>query len=236
FNHRPFHERLRAELTRASRVRDSVSLLMFDLDEFKRVNDICGHAVGDQVLVAVAEAARGLVRGSDIVCRLGGEEFAIIMPSCDVGDALGLARRLMERLAERAVAAAGPVTLSAGVAQGPRHAMNPRELVAFAEAAMMTAKADGKNRVVVFDEEAARRPGARDPGRDLRSIAHLKMLQSLTATLSRLRDVREIGEAIVNELRLLIDYHTCRVYLVDAQEARPIAFRRDLGSVDGAAI
>jgi GAF domain-containing protein len=62
------------------------------------------------------------------------------------------------------------------------------------------------------------------------------MLQSLTATLSRLRDVREIGEAIVNELRLLIDYHTCRVYLVDGHEARPIAFRGDLGSADGAAI
>src|SRR5262249_39749466 len=141
FNHRHFHERLRAELTRASRVRDSVSLLMFDLDEFKRVNDICGHAVGDQVLVAVADAVRHLVRGSDVVCRLGGEEFAVIMPSCEAADALGLARRLMEQLADRPVESAGAVTLSAGVAQGPRHAMNPRELVAFAEAAMMTAKA-----------------------------------------------------------------------------------------------
>ena len=55
YNHRNFHERLRAELMRASRARDSVALLMFDIDEFKRVNDICGHAVGDQILVAISE-------------------------------------------------------------------------------------------------------------------------------------------------------------------------------------
>src|SRR5262249_62162455 len=128
FNHRPFHERLRAELTRASRVRDSVSLLMFDLDEFKRVNDICGHAVGDQVLVSVAEAARGLVRGSDVVCRLGGEEFAIIMPSCDVADALGLARRLMERLPPPPVAPPGPGPPSAPVPHGPAPPRAPPQL------------------------------------------------------------------------------------------------------------
>jgi GAF domain-containing protein len=111
--------------------------------------------------------------------------------------------------------------------------MNPRELVACAETAMMTAKARGKNRIVVFNEETAERPGGYDGVRDLRSIAHLKMLQSLTSKLSRLRDVRDIGEAIVNELRLLIDYHTCRVYLIDGDEAYPIAFRGDLGASDG---
>ena len=81
---------------RASRARDSVALLMFDIDEFKRVNDICGHAVGDHPLVAIAELTNSLVRTSDVVCRLGGEEFAV-RASCDAGDALGLARRLTER-------------------------------------------------------------------------------------------------------------------------------------------
>jgi diguanylate cyclase (GGDEF)-like protein len=233
YNHRHFHDRLRAELTRAGRSRDAVALLMFDIDDFKRVNDICGHGVGDQILIAVADAARHLVRASDVICRLGGEEFAVIMPSCDAGDALGLSRRLMDRLEARPIDAAGEVTLSIGIAQGPQHAMNPRELVACAETAMMTAKARGKNRIVVFNEETAERPGGYDGGRDLRSIAHLKMLQSLAGKLSRLRDVNEIGEAIVNELRLLIDYHTCRVYLVEGDEAYPIAHRGDLGSSDG---
>src|SRR2546425_2274108 len=159
-------------------MRDSVTLLMFDIDDFKRVNDVCGHAVGDQILIALSEAVRMLVRGSDIVCRLGGEEFAVIMPSCDAGDALGLSRRLMDRLDARPIDAAGEVTLSIGIAQGPQHAMNPRELVACAETAMMTAKAGGKNRIVVFNEKTSERPRGYDGGRDLRSIAHLKMLQS----------------------------------------------------------
>ncbi|MER3411780.1 MAG: GGDEF domain-containing protein, partial [Thermoleophilia bacterium] len=82
YNHRTFHERLRAELARANRVRDSVALVMLDIDDFKRVNDICGHAVGDGILVALAETLSSLVRASDIVCRTGGEELAVIMPSC----------------------------------------------------------------------------------------------------------------------------------------------------------
>src|SRR2546425_13366021 len=115
-------------------MRDSVTLLMFDIDDFKRVNDVCGHAVGDQILIALAEAVRMLVRGSDVVCRLGGEEFAVIMPSCNAGDALGLGRRLTERLETRPIDAAGEVSVSIGGAEGPEHAMNPRRAVARAAA------------------------------------------------------------------------------------------------------
>ncbi len=93
YNHRFFHERLRSELTLASRSRDPVAVLMFDLDDFKRVNDVYGHGAGDQVLVQVARIARETVRGSDVVCRIGGEEFGVIMPSCEA------ARRNRPRLA-----------------------------------------------------------------------------------------------------------------------------------------
>lgn len=228
YNHRYFHERLRAELMRATRVRDSVAVLMLDIDDFKRVNDICGHAVGDEILVALAETVTSLVRASDVVCRLGGEEFAVVMPSCDAGDALGLARRIMERLEARPIDAAGEITLSVGIAQGPEHASNPRELVACAETAMMTAKARGKSRIVIFNEQVSERPGHVDPDRDARSIAHLKMLQSLAGRLNRLNDVKEIGEAIVTELRMLVDYHSCRISLVEGDEVVPIAVRGDL--------
>ena len=112
--------------------------------------------------------------------------------------------------------------------------MNPRELVACSEAAMMTAKARGKNQIVLFDERvhraARRRPAA---GRDVRSIAHLKMLQSLAGKLNRLNDVRRIGAVIADELRLLIDYHNCRVSVIDGDEVVPIAFRGELVSRDG---
>jgi diguanylate cyclase (GGDEF)-like protein len=226
YNHRFFHERLRAELMRAARAHDTIGLLMFDIDDFKRVNDICGHAVGDQILGAIAGALAALVRGSDVACRIGGEEFAVIMPSCGAGDALGLARRLTERIQQQPIDAAGEVTLSIGVAEGPTHATNPRELVACAEAAMMTGKARGKNRIVVFSEGVGERPAADDSGREAaRSIAHLKMLQSVAARLNRFNSVREIAEAIVTELRMLVDYHSCRVYLLEGEELVPIAVK-----------
>jgi diguanylate cyclase (GGDEF)-like protein len=231
YNHRFFHERLRAELTRASRQHDSVAVLMFDLDDFKRVNDVYGHGAGDQLLIQIARLARESVRASDVVCRIGGEEFGVIMPSCDAGDALVLASRIMERLRALELEPMGRITLSLGVSQGPQHAMNPRELVACAEAAMMTAKARGKNQVVLYDG-ATERPSAATVGRDVRSIAHLKMLQSLAGKLNRLNDVRQIADTIATELRLLIDYHNCRVYLREGEDDLvPIAF---LGDFEGA--
>jgi diguanylate cyclase (GGDEF)-like protein len=173
YNHRFFHERLRSELTRASRSHDSVAVLMFDLDDFKRVNDVYGHGAGDHLLIQLARLARETVRGSDVVCRIGGEEFGVIMPSCDAGDALGLAARLTESLSDVEFEPAGRMTVSIGIAQGPQHAMNPRELVACAEAAMMAAKARGKNQTVLYDDGPTERPdpGAVAAARDVRSVA-----------------------------------------------------------------
>jgi diguanylate cyclase (GGDEF)-like protein len=232
YNHRHFHERLRAELTRISRTRDNVAVLMLDLDNFKRVNDVHGHGEGDQVLIAVAELLRSSVRGSDVVCRVGGEEFAIIMPSCTVVDALGLARRIRDSFDSAKIAPAGRLTVSAGVAEAPTHAMNPRELTACAETAMMEAKARGGDRISAFSDGATDRPDAPASGRDTRSIAHMKMLQSLGAKLARLNDVRAIGSAIVNELRTLIDYHNCRVFIRQGDTLVPIAFRGRIGDED----
>ena len=232
YNHRYFHDRLRSELNRASRTHDSIAVLMLDLDDFKRVNDIHGHGFGDLVLVELADLLQGIVRSSDVVCRLGGEEFGVIMASCDAGDALGLARRIVDDLADTEFAPAGRLSVSIGIAQGPEHAMNPRELVACAEIAMMTAKARGKNQAVLFEDQDGERPAPASAGRDVRSIAHLKMLQSLAGKLNRLNDVRAIGDAIVNELRMLVDYHSCRVYIVDGDELVPVAWRGDLDPFD----
>ncbi|TML20762.1 MAG: diguanylate cyclase [Actinobacteria bacterium] len=226
YNHRTFHERLRAALTKASRSHDSVSVLMLDIDDFKRVNDVYGHGSGDEILRSLAEALRSVVRASDVVCRLGGEEFAIVMTARDAMHAERLARRLVEHIASAEFVPAGRITISVGLARGPEHAMNPRELIACAEAAMMTAKARGKNQIVLYDESALERPDApaETTARDVRSIAHMKMLQSLGGKLNRLNDVREIGSVIANELRSLIDYHNCRVFVVEGVDVRPIAF------------
>ena len=231
YNHRTFHDRLRVELTRASAEHDTVALVLLDLDDFKKVNDVYGHGVGDQVLVQLADVLLGSVRTSDAVCRVGGEEFGVILPSGDVTHAVALAERLGEELGALDVGAAGTLTVSIGIAVGPTHAANPRELVACAEAAMMTAKTRGDGLVVVFDETARERP-TDERFDDVRSIAHLKMLQSLSGKLSRLNDVERIGLTIADELRLLIDYHNCRVFLRDGDDLLPVAFRGDLTSAD----
>ncbi len=93
YNHRHFHERLRAELQRASRAHECVAVLMLDIDDFKRVNDVHGHCAGDEILVALAETLSATVRGSDVLCRVGGEEFGVIMPACDEPSARALAQR-----------------------------------------------------------------------------------------------------------------------------------------------
>ncbi|HEX6679369.1 MAG TPA: diguanylate cyclase [Gaiellaceae bacterium] len=236
YNHRHFHEHVRAELTRASRNRDSMALVMLDIDDFKKINDIYGHGVGDQVLRELADQLKSAVRASDLVCRLGGEEFGVVMGSCGTEEALGLARRLTERLEELEFGPAGTITVSVGVTEGPRDASNPRELIACAEAAMMTAKARGKDLIVVFDETTDERPDTASVATRVRSIAHLKMLQSLAGKLNRLNDVREIGTAIADELRSLIDYHNCRISIVEGEDVIPIAFRGVLSASDGAEI
>jgi diguanylate cyclase (GGDEF)-like protein len=158
YNHRAFHDRLRQALMRASAEHETVALVMLDLDDFKKVNDVYGHGVGDHFLIQIADALRATVRTSDVVCRIGGEEFGVILPSADLRGSIALAKRIGEELGKLEVEAAGRLTVSTGIAVGPEHAANPRELVACAEAAMMTAKTRGKGLVVPFDETAGERP------------------------------------------------------------------------------
>jgi len=230
FNHSVFYERLLHSLQESSRTRMPLAVLMLDIDDFKHVNDVHGHAVGDELLRFLAEALRAIVRPEDVICRLGGEEFAVVMDGCGGEDAVRVAERVQSRLAAVDFPGIGRMTVSVGLSLGPEHAMNPRELAACAEAAMMTAKAQGKNQVVLYNETGARRPDAPGIERDVRSIAHLKMLQSLTGRLNRLNDVREIGDAIAAELRSLVDYHNCRVFVVEGDELVPVAFLGDLTS------
>src|SRR6185437_9631682 len=94
YNHRAFHERLRQSLADASRSHEDVSILMLDIDDFKRVNDVYGHGAGDEILRSLADTLKDSVRASDIVYRLGGEEFAIVIASRSPESAEQLASRL----------------------------------------------------------------------------------------------------------------------------------------------
>ena len=239
WNHRSFHERLRNEIVRVSTEQaSSVALLMLDLDDFKRVNDIYGHAVGDQVLAELATQLRSVVRETDDVCRTGGEEFAIIVRAGDLEAAHALAERVARQVAEANFYQAGPVTLSIGIALGPEHAANPRELIACAEIAMMTAKARGKSRIVVFDADESERPGS-DGGPRVRTCGRSPTSRCCTASrrkLSRLLEIEEIAATIADELHQLIDYHNCRVYLRDGDDLTPVAFRGALTDTTGSVL
>ena len=122
YNHRAFHDRLRQALLRASAAHDTVAVVMLDLDDFKKVDDVYGHGVGDQLLHQVADVLRASVRTTDVVCRVGGEEFAVILPSGDLRSSTSLAERIGEQLAKIEAEAVGRLTVSTGIAIGPENA------------------------------------------------------------------------------------------------------------------
>jgi len=149
-NRRSFEETLRAEVARASRYGDSMSVVLADLDDFKRVNDRYGHPAGDVVLKTFAATLRRTVRESDTAGRWGGEEFALVLPSTDSDGALRLAERARAALAAESIelpdGSSIGVSASFGVASFPDWD-EPGELLAAADSALYEAKRAGKNRV-----------------------------------------------------------------------------------------
>jgi diguanylate cyclase (GGDEF)-like protein len=232
YNHRYFHERLREEVERAHRYGRPMSLLLFDLDDFKLLNDIHGHQEGDLVLRRVAFAARDGLRALDAACRVGGEEFAILLPEADKEAAGAAADRLCRRV--RNLPGVRPVTVSCGVATIPGDASNPTEILAAADAALYAAKARGKDGVAGFSASVGEQRG-RLAAAEIESLAHLRALGGLASRLNRLTGVGDIGETIVTELRGLVDYHNVRVYVVDDDDRalEPIAFRGELTEYGG---
>ncbi len=129
-------------------------LMVFDIDNFKKFNDTYGHLVGDLVLQATARAAQGAVRGTDIVCRYGGEEFAVIMPHTPPDEALTVAQRVGAAIAANRVMSGTQelsVTVSGGVACKPRDGSDGDALFAFADRGLYRAKREGKNRVAIAE-------------------------------------------------------------------------------------
>jgi diguanylate cyclase (GGDEF)-like protein len=256
FNHRYFQERLAEETRRANRRRTPLSLLVFDIDDFKRVNDTQGHLMGDWVLQSVAGITKESCRQEDLVCRIGGEEFGVILPGTTTEQGVALGDRLREVISSSALPVSERITVSIGVSEAPRDASGPRELFACADLALRQAKRAGKNRVLAFDvvdmehaagsseefssdvrweDEPSRRFPVLAARGELRSMAQLRMLQSLSTKLNRLNDVEEIGRTITAELHGLVDYHNCRVYLVepDGETLGPIAFGGELSEYEG---
>ncbi|TSJ88155.1 GGDEF domain-containing protein [Chitinimonas sp. BJB300] len=153
YNRRFLNETLERELVRANRQNTPLSLVMLDVDHFKRFNDNHGHEAGDQVLRHIAQLLLKSLRGSDLACRFGGEELTLIMPETDQVAALAKCELLREQIAQLTVRVGGvvlpAVTISMGLAVYPRDGEQADTLIQHADAALYRAKNDGRNRVEV---------------------------------------------------------------------------------------
>jgi len=152
-NHRAFHKRLHYEWEQIQRHGGSLALMMIDLDHFKRINDTHGHPAGDRILKQVAAQLTQLARRADTVGRYGGEEFAILLPKTTATQAGKLAERIRKVIERGRFGQAGsaiPVTMSIGIAAAPPDAAGPDQLVSVADKALYGAKAQGRNRVLLY--------------------------------------------------------------------------------------
>jgi diguanylate cyclase (GGDEF)-like protein len=152
FNRRFFEIQLERDLHLATRMRQPVSLILLDIDHFKRVNDTHGHDAGDAALRILANALREEVRGVDTAARYGGEEFAIILPQAGAEGAYVVAERLRSRIERTEVPGVGCITASLGVATFPNDASSRELLVTSADRALFLAKRSGRNRVCTTAE------------------------------------------------------------------------------------
>jgi diguanylate cyclase (GGDEF)-like protein len=183
FGHRYFHERLRLEIDLAQRHGDTLSVVVVDLDEFSRINRAFGHSRGDDVLRAAAIAIKTACRGSDAACRLGADEFAVVLPAATVDDAEAIGARIRAALRDVDVGEYGPLSASIGIASFPVDAIEAEELVHKADGALYWAKYHGKNRIVVFDESVVESLSARERISKLEEQSHLSTVRALAAAV-----------------------------------------------------
>ncbi len=154
-NYRAFHERLRFEVERATRHGRELSLVVIDIDSFKAINDAHGHPIGDAVLTEIAQRLLGEMRETDMVARVGGEEFALLLPESSAANAFAVAERVRLAIVERPFALAGRVTMSAGVCSLSEGA-DAETMLRLADRALYRAKHDGRNMTVRHLTDAGR--------------------------------------------------------------------------------
>jgi len=158
YNRRYLDEILERELRRAGRAHQSLGILMIDLDHFKSFNDTYGHEAGDAVLRETAAALTKFIREEDFVCRYGGEEFVVVLPTASLEISISRGERLCAFLRDMTVMhdgkLLGKITISVGMAAFPEHGTSPKELLASADAALYEAKRRGRDQVVVASSKA----------------------------------------------------------------------------------
>lgn len=153
YNYRYFQELLEKEVSRATRYHLPLALILFDIDNFKRINDLYGHPIGDEVLCRLAQTVQTTMRMSDIAVRYGGEEFAVILPMTELASCKVFGERLRRQIENMEIINSGNairITVSLGLAscESGMETMTKEQMVATADSAMYRAKQDGRNRVM----------------------------------------------------------------------------------------
>ncbi|MHB1397790.1 MAG: GGDEF domain-containing response regulator [Trichloromonadaceae bacterium] len=164
YNRAYFDATIELEAARSRRTGHPVSLLLIDLDHFKRINDTYGHPIGDDVLRTVAAVCRETARQADVVCRYGGEEFAVLLPGASAADALQIAERLRRKIADISpdhLPISCPISVSIGIAcSNGRDDLTAKGLIEEADGALYNCKQNGRNRSAVHSDRSAAIPKA----------------------------------------------------------------------------
>ena len=224
-NHRAFQERLQAEVGRARRHERPLALALIDVDHFKSINDTAGHAAGDRVLAALGARLRSLLRNEDVLARIGGDEFALLLPETDEVDARAVLERAREELERAPLVDAVRVRISAGICE-LRRAGDAETLMRLADGALYWSKEHGRNVTAVYDPDTvvelsagerldrlqrshtiagihalARAIDAKDPS----TREHSERVAALAARLAQLRGWAPERVALLHEAALVHD-------------------------------
>jgi diguanylate cyclase (GGDEF)-like protein len=224
-NHRAFQEQLHAEVGRAQRYERSLALALIDVDHFKSINDLSGHAAGDRVLAALGARLRALLRSEDVLARIGGDEFALLMPETDELEARLVLERAREELERGPLVDGIRVRISAGICSLER-AGDAETLMRLADGALYWSKEHGRNVTAVYDPETvhelsaserldrlqrshtiagihalARAIDAKDPS----TREHSERVAALAARLAQLRGWSPERVALLHEAALVHD-------------------------------
>lgn len=173
YNRRFLMDSFERELHRARRSQERLGVMIIDIDHFKRFNDQFGHAAGDAVLAAVAKYMLSLVRGEDILCRYGGEEFVLVQVKASAEAVMQRAEKFRQEIRDYEIEhdgqRLGPVTLSIGISMFPDHGTSAQKLLQAADNALYRAKNSGRNRVVMEQIDAEGPLPALEPAQSVNS-------------------------------------------------------------------
>jgi diguanylate cyclase (GGDEF)-like protein len=198
-NHRAFHEEFDRQLESARRYNTPLSLVLIDLDDFKLVNDTAGHAAGDELLAEMGRLTMATIRQPDRAFRIGGDEFAVLMPHTDAEGARVVGRRLLANALETRPGSSVPhsFSFSVGISAFPALTTDRRQLYAQADSALYWAKTHGRTMVQIFDPTRHKNLGAHQSGSEISaSVAELtakRALRPVYQPIVELRNGRVIG-------------------------------------------